>query len=256
MGKCIALVLPVGLLLAVPAFSAVTTSTDHGAQANSLDGMIRVGDVISGLTATELAGDTGWHPANGDPLDHLPAFTDDAGIRASGLTGLLNDFPGAGNPAKLVEYDLGGAIDIAEIGILTGNNGRDGRVFSTTVINYSTDNGSNFEMLGYFQSDPSGTLNNTQQIGSTYLTVSDDASATLLPGVTHLQFLFFAVDNGGGQMRDPYDGVNPYTGADDGLTAAHTSPLVLEIDVVQVPEPGALVLLSIAGLLLRRRSRA
>ncbi len=54
-------------------------------------------DAIQGLIATELPGDLGWHPANGDPLDKLPAFTDGTGVRATGLTGLLNDFPGAGN---------------------------------------------------------------------------------------------------------------------------------------------------------------
>ncbi len=240
------------------AMAAATSSTAHGVLSTDLNGMIKVGDLISGQIGTELPPLNGWHSANTDPLDQLPAFTDDGGMRGTGLTGLLNDFPTPGTPAKTVQYGLGGAKDIASIGILTGNNGQDGRIFSTTVIKYSTDNGANFQTLGYFQSDPSGTLNNAgsnPRYGSTYVTITDDASATLLASVTHLQFLLFGVDNTGGQMRDPYDGVNPYTGLDDGLNAPNTSPLVLELDVVEVPEPAGLVLLGLGGLLLRRRGR-
>jgi hypothetical protein len=108
--------------------------TTHGAEATSLDGLIAGGDLLSGLIALELPGDHGWHGANSDPLDKLPAFTDDAGIRLTGLTGLLNDFPGPGNPTKSIQYDLGGLKNIAEIQILSGNNFKDGRVFSTVLI--------------------------------------------------------------------------------------------------------------------------
>jgi hypothetical protein len=80
----------------------------------------------------------------------------------------------------------------------------------------------------------------------------------LADNVTNLQFEFFAVDNNGGQYRDPYDGVNPYTLVNDGLTAAFTAPLVWEIDVIAVPEPATAVLLA-GGLVvlsaIRRRRR-
>jgi hypothetical protein len=46
----------------------------------------------------------------------------------------LNDFPGPGNPTKSIQYDLGGLENIAEIQILSGNNFKDGRVFSTVLI--------------------------------------------------------------------------------------------------------------------------
>lgn len=240
-------------LITAPANAAVTSTTTHGPESTSLNSSIAVGDLLSGLIGTELTGDLGWHPANSDPLDRLPAFTDDGGIRGTGLTGLMNDFPGTGNPAKLVAYDLGGTFDIGRIQILSGNNGKDGRVFSTTVVNYSTDGGNSFSLLGYFQSDPSGTVNVGQQWGSTLVEIFDDASPTLLAGVTHLQFNLFAVDNTAGQMRDPFDGVNPYTGLDDGLTAAFVSPLIFEIDVIAVPEPTTLALLGLGVLLLWRR---
>jgi hypothetical protein len=238
----------------VPVSAAVVATTTHGPESTSLNPMIKVGDLISGQIGTELPPLLGWHGANTNPADQLPAFTDDMGILASGLTGLLNDFPGAGVPAKSVQYDLGGPKDVASIGILSGNNGKDGRVFSTTVINYSTD-GTTFNLLGYFQSDPSGTVNNGQW-GSTYVEITDDASSTLLAAVTHLQFLLYAVDNTQNQMRDPFDGVNPFTGVDDGLTAAFVSPLIFELDVVEVPEPATLALLGLSGLLLRRRRTA
>ncbi len=38
-------------------------------------------------------------------------------------------------------------------------------------------------------------------------------------------------------MRDPFEGVNPFTGADDGLSAAFVSPLVWEIDVLGTDSP-------------------
>src|SRR5690606_37825711 len=92
----------------------------------------------------------------------------------------------------------------------------------------------------YFQSDPSGTVNSeTAPVPpldpaqhSTMLTVFDDSSPALLSGITSLVFNFYSVDNTGGQMRDPFDGPNPFTGTDDLLAAAFVSPLVYEIDVL------------------------
>lgn len=236
--------------------AAVTSTTIHGPDAHSLDDQIAVGDLLAGLIPTELPGDNGWHPANpaaSDSLhpDGLPAFTDDAGD-LDGLTGLLNDFPGEGVPAKRVQYDLSEPADIARIQILSGNGGRDGRVFSTAVVSYSSD-GVTFTQLGYFQSDPSGTLNNPNlpdPIGATMMAIFDDSGAALLTDVTNLQIELYAVDNTAGEMRDPFDGVNAFTSIDDGLSAAFVSPLIFEIDAVAVPEPAALVLLLIASGIL------
>ncbi|TWT77923.1 hypothetical protein Pla123a_17220 [Posidoniimonas polymericola] len=242
-------------LIAAHAQAAVDSTTQHGPESTSLDAQIVVGDLIDGLIATELPADTGWHPANTSAADQLPALTDGAGILGSGLTGLLNDFPGAGAPTKSIQYDLAAASDIGSIQVLTGNNGKDGRVFSTFTVSTSTDNGGSFDLLGYFESDPLGTTN-AGGIGSTLVTVFDDASSVLAGGVTNLQFDFYAVDNSQGQYRDPFDGVNPFTSVDDGLTAAISSPLLFEVDVLAaVPEPAALSLLAAvaAGGLWRRR---
>ena len=54
-------------------------------------------------------------------------------------------------------------------------------------------------------------------------------------------------------MRDPFDGVNPFTGFDDGLSAAFVSPLVWELDLVRVPEPTAPALFVLGLLALGRR---
>lgn len=253
--------------LTATAGAAVVSTTTHSpipsGQPGGLDPFISAVDCINGQIGTELPPLNGWHPANADPLDHLPAFTDGIGMRATGLTGLLNDFPGPGIAAKTVTYNLVGTAcnlyGVAAVNIHTSNNNEDGRIFSTTVLEYSMDGGLTYNYLGYFQSDPSGTINvagHPLSIGqkATMVSVYDDAGVPLMPpGVTDVLFLLFAVDNTGGQMRDPFDGVNPYTGVDDGLTAAFVSPLVMELDVIAVPEPAALGLAVLALAALRRR---
>ena len=223
--------------------AVVTTVATRRLDAADLDVLIATDDALSGLIAAELPGDKGWHPVNpasGDPGDPngLPAFTDDDGF-LSGVTGLLNDFPTVGSPTKLLQYDLPAPTDIEKIGILSGNlNNADGRIFSTTVIRYSINGGADFSLLGYFESAPLGSINNETGVpGSTedhalHLDIFDDSSTVMLAGVTNLQFDFYAVDNTQGQYRDPFDGVNPFTEIDDGLTAAISSPLIWEIDVI------------------------
>lgn len=195
-------------------------------------------DLIEGLIPVELPGDHGWHPANTDPLDQLPAFTDGIGIRATGLTGLLNDFPGPGLPAKLIRYTLPVPSDIDEIRVFTGNNGRDGRVFHTYTVRFSSDWAQTFTAPIYVQSHLSGTVNNALNNNwRVVLSQLSNASGHLASEVTHIDFNFYAVDNTGGEMRDPFDGVNPFTGTDDGLSAAIESPLVWEIDVMGADSP-------------------
>lgn len=262
MKRTLSLLIALSMLGGTDASGAVTSNTQHGPAGGSLNGSIAVGDLISGLNGTELAGDQGWHPANpaaGNSLHPfgLPTFTDDAG--GSGLMGLLNDnAPGA--PVKRVQYDLASASDIRAIQILTGNDGTDGRVFSTTAISASTDGGSSFSPvgLGYFESDPLGTINSGQW-GSTLVRIFDDSGAPLVTGATNLIFEFYSVDNTQGEYRDPFDGVNPFTNVDDGLTAAFVSPLVWEVDVIGVPEPATVGLAGMAllgAVAVARRTRA
>jgi hypothetical protein len=245
------------LMLVPPLSAAPVAVTTHGPENTSLSSSIAVGDLISGQNGVELAGDLGWHPANPAAPNSLapeglPTFTDD--VNNTGINGLLNDFPAAGAPTKRVQYSLGGATDVKEIQILSGNNGKDGRVFSTTVISASTNGGGSFSTLGYFQSDLSGTVN-AGQWGATLVEITDDAGGALAAGVTHLIFEFYAVDNTQGELRDPFDGVNPFTGISDGFNAPISSPLIWEIDVIGVPEPTAAVLatMTFVGLAIQRR---
>ncbi|RIK70861.1 MAG: hypothetical protein DCC67_20570 [Planctomycetota bacterium] len=232
------------------AHAVLTATSTRGLAATDLDGMLSTTDAIAGLIATELPGDTGWHPVNPAANDSLhpnglPAFTDGQG-GVNVFTGLLNDFPEPrGVPVKLIQYDLAQPIDLERIHILSGNiNNADGRIFSTTAIRYSTDGGQNFTPLGYFESAPLGSINNESgDLGTTMdhallLEIFDDAGGDLASAVTNLQFDFFSVDNTGGQYRDPFDGVNPFTELDDGLSSAFVSPLIWEIDVIGQPVAG------------------
>jgi len=239
--------------VAVNSFAAVTSSTQHGLAATALDGLISSSDLIQGQNTVDVdvyenPGDLGWYYLNTDPADQLAAFTDGIGRRAP-LTGLLNDLDppntGTGIPVKVVEYPLSSPSDIGRINIFTGNgNNADGRIFSTTFIEYSTNDGATFEQLGYFQSDPSGSVNDennpvppldpAQHV--TMVSIFDSNNSMLVSGVTNIIFTFYSVANTMGEMRDPFDGVNPFTGLDDGLTGAFVSPEVWEIDVLPPSE--------------------
>ena len=144
----------------------------------------------------------------------------------------------AGSPAKLIEYALPVPCDISEIRVFTGNNGRDGRVFHTYTVRFSSDWGQTFTEPIYVQSHLSGTLNNAEHNQwRVVLSQLTNTAGLLATEVTHIEFDFYSVDNTLGEMRDPFDGVNPFTGADDGFTAAITSPLVWEIDVLGTDSP-------------------
>ena len=67
-----------------------------------------------------------------------------------------------------------------------------------------------------------------------------NTSGRLAREVTHIEFDFYAVDNTQSQMRDPFDGINPFTGTDDGLSVPVASPLVWEIDVLGTDSPPSL----------------
>jgi hypothetical protein len=79
-------------LLATAADAATSMVVTQG-QEGDLAALYSSTDLIQGMIATELPGDTGWHPANTNPADQLPVFTD--GLAGGGVAGLLNDFPGA-----------------------------------------------------------------------------------------------------------------------------------------------------------------
>ena len=227
--------------------AVVTHSTSHSTDSFGFESSLSSTDLIAGQIGVEGA-DNGWHGATPAEPARLVQLTD--GATGGGLNGLLNDFPAAGAPTKIVSYSVGS--DITGINILSGNDGADGRIFMTVAI--YADNA----LLAYVESDPLGSLNNAQgdpnsytSYRSTFVEIYDDASSVLAAGVSDLRFEFYAVDNTGGQYRDPFDGVNPFTGLDDGLSAAFVSPLIWEIDVL--PEPASVILLSAALLLIRRR---
>lgn len=215
------------------ASTTIIMSTTHHGDAGGLDGQIVTDDLIAGMHAEQLPGDLGW--ASWIEADTLLVPTD--GVRGlSSRYGLLNNSPGSGTPVKRLRYQLTGPSDITAIRVLTGHpfdGSGDARVFSTFVIRYSTDGGVTYHLLGYFQSDPSGTQN-TATWQATLVEVYDSQASVMIAGATHLEFDLFAV-GAAGVMEDPYTGGNPYTGVDDGLPAAVASPYLWEIDVLGSP---------------------
>jgi hypothetical protein len=275
--------LPIAIaLVASPAHAVITATTTHAHNAGigSVVTPIFSNDLLqeSGVIASETNAGAGWHPANGSPANQLASVTD--GLQPNvGVAGLLND-NNPGNVINRFDYQLPGPRDVGQIRILGGNFGSDGRIFITTVVEASTNGGATFfpvggfvptlgaNTLGYYQSDASGVVNAPGNPGNisgdaanpyeeTLLTIFDDASATLIAGATDLRFSMYSVDNTGGQNRDPFNGVNSFTGVDDGLSAAFVSPLIWEIDVVAIPEPAscALAAAAVFGLVMIARRR-
>ncbi|MGD9634267.1 MAG: hypothetical protein AB7G28_20935 [Pirellulales bacterium] len=249
--------------------AAVTSSSQHGLQDNSFNSLISNTDLIQGRQTVDedvfenpvdsLGNPVlpGWHPANTNPADQLAAFTDGLGINpTTNLSGLLND-ANVDNPsgyaAKVVQYPFTTPVDIGKINIFTGNRlNADSRVFASAYIEYSTNGGSTFQPLGYFRSDPSGTINDPMNPASTFnpavkstmLSIYNDASPTMASGVTDLVINLYAVGSDIDELSptrgihgDHFDGVNPLTGVDDGIRSAFVSPLVFEIDVLPPSAP-------------------
>jgi hypothetical protein len=93
----------------------------------------------------------------------------------------------------------------------------------------------------YVQSHPSGALNNSSvHQWRVVLSQLRNTDGFVARDVTDLRFDFYAVDNTLGEARDPFDGTNPFTGIDDGLSAPFVSPLVWEIDMLGQISPGNL----------------
>ena len=245
------------LVLSLPVSAAPTAVTTHGAENTSLSSMIAVGDLISGQNGVELAGDLGWHPANpaapnSTLPEGLPAFTDD--VNNTGLFGLLNDFPPGGRPDQASSVLAGRSEGYQRDSNPVGQQ-RQGwsRLLDDRYQHVDQWRRQLFD-AGILSIDLSGTVNSGQW-GSTLVEITNGAGGALATGVTHVIFDFYAVDNSQGELRDPFDGVNPFTGVNDGFNAPISSPLIWEVDVIGVPEPtaAALAAMTLVGVAVQRR---
>lgn len=254
-------------LLALPTlvFGAVTLQTFHSSELATLGLDIANDDFLNGDLPSSASG----FGADGDGFrtdppptpkgERFPAYTDGLGP-LSGLTGLLadNEPVQSGRILQTVEYAFGG-YDLVALHIFTGNT--DARTFQAYRVSYLPTGSDTFIGLGnnggYFQSDPSGKTYGTDDRW-TATRLFDDEGGFLAEKVATLRIEFYAsgknVEN---DARDPFDGVNPFTGTDDGLTPANLGTLVLEVDAIAVPEPSVIGLLGLGAVaiftLLRRR---
>lgn len=237
--------------------SGLSMAVENGDHAN-FSNKVSNADLINGKIGTPLTGDAGWHPVNTNPADQWAAFTD--GVLGGGLAGLLNDPIDSmlmGTAIKRVQYNLDGPTDVAAVRVFTGNDGRDGRVFHAYYSEWSTD-GSTWNFGYYAQSHNTGHINNSSVNNwKDVSTTVSRAGGTLWEDAVAVRFYFFAVHNTVNENRDYINGVNPFTGVDDGFSAAQVSPLVREIDIEAVPEPGTMIALGagLAALAARRRRK-
>lgn len=263
-------------IAALAANGQVITATTHGYNTADMIPLYSTTDLVQGLTigvglapvAAECVqmGATdplGFHSANQQPQDQWDSFTDGVGHESSlGLYGLLADnyqmgsYVGAsGRSVTSWIYELPNPSVVGQINVFTGNWGNaDGRIFHTYQVSFSED-GILFSDPIYVQSDAYRTINregDTEEPG--YVTIHArwtltklyDAVGPLATNVKYIKFRFYSCTHGwstpggqGGWFSDPFDGVNPYTGVDDGIVAPDGSPLVGEVDVL--PEKTVIV---------------
>jgi hypothetical protein len=256
--KRVLAILAAGLFV-VGANAAVVSTFDVGTMNDGSDLPVTpmAGDLIDGVAPPTVNAFRGTLNGFRDiapvpaPADQFPAYTDAA--FGGGLHGLLvdNEPVVSGDILQDITYDLAGDT-VTEIRVFNGN--ADARQFTTLVLELSFD-GTNFVGVGadsgYFQ--PAGINTNDPPPGwGTVMRIYDDGGAPLGTGVQAVRFKFFASGNNNPQrFVDPYDGVNPFTGTDDGQAAANQAPLIREIDIL--PEPTSLGLLVVGALAMLRR---
>ncbi len=188
-------------------------------------------DPLNGLVATRLSG--GFHPANTNPADHEPAFTDGTGLGA--LTGLLADYPGQNTPAWSGFWVLSGGspVDLREVRVFSGNTGKDGRVFHHYDLYVTSDPVPSASSVWtrvkeQVTSAAFGTSNGSHSIQAMLTRLSDPGGGNLAAGITALRLDFYAVSDNDNLLHDDWDACN---GADcDGAAAAFQSPLIYEVD--------------------------
>lgn len=202
-------------------------------------------DLLHNNVATRRLG--GFHPVNTNPADQERAFTDGAGL--GGLTGLLMDYPGDGNPAWSGYWILAGGatVDLGEIRVFSGNRGKDGRVFhhydvytsdATTITAATTWT----PLLREVTSAPYGTRN--AGTIEAMLTRVTRQTGNLATGVRALRIDFYATSKTDSVMHDPWRGGHVLDR--DGGDEAVESPLIFEVDVfstamLPTPSPTATV---------------
>ncbi|MCA9416012.1 MAG: hypothetical protein KC917_07070, partial [Candidatus Omnitrophica bacterium] len=199
------------------------------------------GDSLEGMLAV-MQNASPWHPANTNPADQEPALTDGVGINS--LAGLLNDFPGENTPAAIARWDLGGAVDLNDLTVFSGNAGKDGRVFHhydvyvTTAPSANTGYGLLIDEViptqsGFGVSNPAA----PNDLEACVTRIEDVVDGVLAEGITGLEIHFYAVSNTDRVFIDDWDASN--MNDQDGYDAAFESPLIVEVDAnfVALPTP-------------------
>jgi hypothetical protein len=152
------------------------------------------------------------------------------------------DFPGENVPAWSGFWVLNGgvAVDLTELRVFSGNQGRDGRVFQHYDVFVTADPSPSAAsdwtlLIAEVTSAPFWTSNAGGEIGATLTRVTNPAGGALAADITGLQLAFYAVSRTDRVFHDDWDACS---GDDrDATDAAFESPLIYEVDAYFGSQP-------------------
>ena len=136
--------------------------------------------------------------------------------------------------------DGGNAVDLTELRVFSGNQGKDGRVFQhydvfVTADPWPSATSDWILLMAEVTSAPFWTSNTGEEIGASLSRLTNPAGGALAADITGLQLAFYAVSRTDSVFHDDWDACS---GDDrDATDAAFESPLIYEVDAYFGSQP-------------------